>query len=84
MSAFCVVLQDFCRLSLDFLRKGPSPKLYQTAARKYPEKVKRVVAITCIKEFCCKGRTQSKLTYFFINDQFGVIEWLFVKCNNLK
>lgn len=69
MSKFCVVLQDFCRLALDFLRKGPTPKLYQTAARKYPEKVKKAVLIRFIKKFSCfKDYALSKLFYFSLND----------------
>ncbi|PNF36213.1 COMM domain-containing protein 2 [Cryptotermes secundus] len=40
------VLQDFCRLALDYLRKGPTPKLYQTAAQKLdvqPEIIRNAV-----------------------------------------
>nr|CAD7443694.1 unnamed protein product [Timema bartmani] len=40
------IVQDFCKLSLDFLRKGPNPKLYQTAAQKLnvsPEVIRNAV-----------------------------------------
>jgi len=40
------VLQDFCKLALDFLQKGPTSKLYQTAAQKLdvqPEIIRNAV-----------------------------------------
>jgi len=30
-----VVIHEFCRISVEFLRKGINAKVYQTASRKY-------------------------------------------------
>ncbi|GFG37530.1 hypothetical protein Cfor_09586 [Coptotermes formosanus] len=51
------VLQDFCKLALDFLLKGPAPKLYQTAAQKLsvqPEIIRNAVEglVNLIVESC--------------------------------
>lgn len=51
------VLQDFCRLALDFLQKGPTPKLYQTAAQKLnvqPEIIRNAVEglVNLLMESC--------------------------------
>ncbi|KDR21157.1 COMM domain-containing protein 2 [Zootermopsis nevadensis] len=51
------VLQDFCKMALDFLRKGPTPKLYQTAAQKLdvqPEVIQNAVGglVNLLVESC--------------------------------
>ena len=28
-------MREFCRISLEFIRKGSNPRVYQTAARKF-------------------------------------------------
>ena len=33
--SFPVVVREFCKISLEFIRKGANPKLYQSAGRKY-------------------------------------------------
>lgn len=29
----CTVVREFCRISMEFIRKGANPKVYQGAAR---------------------------------------------------
>jgi len=29
------VVKEFCRISLEFIRKGSNPRVYQTAAREF-------------------------------------------------
>lgn len=50
-------MQDFCKLALDFLQKGPTPKLYQGAAQKLnvqPERIRNAVEglVNLIVESC--------------------------------
>ncbi|XP_012278717.1 COMM domain-containing protein 2-like isoform X1 [Orussus abietinus] len=58
------VLQDFCKLVLDYVRKGPSFKLYSVAAHKLevtPEDIRdRVESLVYLLAECCKYKLTDK------------------------